>query len=336
MRGPHIARFLLPLAVASVAGGMLFSNTSDAEADPQTGILPPAKSAAHVHIINGSALESVRDNIAIIQWTSNNPGGSDEHFGVVHYGTDPEHLSEMAKSHIRLNQGHPETVFRVRVDGLKPQTTYYYTVDSQQSNGKSDGVKSTVKHFTNPLSSYRDVKRLALRLLWQIWGGEKRTEALSDRSMGRRRRGSSDRKKDLSERRDLAGAAVVANSVGRGQEKAAVCLAPTIPHHRICVLETIGLLHSLPPFSAIKQNAPSRDVSASETVYRHLSRFRLTLRVVFQPSQTAIDQTSLSNPARSQDVELRHRWHFECTKAIGEPNQPSQSHSARLAYCVGE
>jgi hypothetical protein len=90
MRGPHIARLLLPLAVASVAGGMLFSNTSDSEAGPQTGILPPAKAAAHVHIISGPALESVRDNIAIIQWTSNHPGGSDEHFGIVHYGTDPK------------------------------------------------------------------------------------------------------------------------------------------------------------------------------------------------------------------------------------------------------
>jgi hypothetical protein len=33
--------------------------------------------------------------------------------------------------------------------GLKPQTTYYYTVDSMQGNGKSDGVKSTVNDFTN-------------------------------------------------------------------------------------------------------------------------------------------------------------------------------------------
>ena len=91
-----------------------------------------------------------KDNDAIITWTSNNPGGSDQHFGVVHYGTDPNHLSETAKSPIRLNQNHSYTVFRVRVNGLKPQTTYYYTVDSMQGNGKSDGVKSTVAHFTNP------------------------------------------------------------------------------------------------------------------------------------------------------------------------------------------
>jgi hypothetical protein len=92
----------------------------------------------------------VKDNIAIIRWTCNNPGGSDEHFGVVHYGTDREHLSETAQSHIRLNQGHKETVFRVRVAGLKPNTTYYYTVDSMGASNKSDGVKSAVKQFTNP------------------------------------------------------------------------------------------------------------------------------------------------------------------------------------------
>jgi phosphodiesterase/alkaline phosphatase D-like protein len=92
----------------------------------------------------------VRNNTAIIRWTSNNPGGSDEHFGVVHFGTDAGQLSQMAKSHIRLNQNHSYTVFRVRVDGLKPQTTYYYTVDSMQATGKSDGVKSSVHQFANP------------------------------------------------------------------------------------------------------------------------------------------------------------------------------------------
>ena len=30
----------------------------------------------------------------------------------------------------------------------KPQTTYYYKVDSEEANGRSDGVKSTVNQFT--------------------------------------------------------------------------------------------------------------------------------------------------------------------------------------------
>ena len=68
-----------------------------------------------VEITQGPALEVARDDLAIIMWTTNNPGGTDDHFAVVYYGTDPKDLSQMAKSHIRLNGGHPETVFRVRV-----------------------------------------------------------------------------------------------------------------------------------------------------------------------------------------------------------------------------
>src|SRR5712664_227544 len=88
-----------------------------------------------------------RGNLTIIRWTSDNPGGSPEHFGVVHYGTDPKNLSQTAKSHIRLNPTHSYTVFRVRMDNLKPRTRYYYTVDSTEPNGRSDGVTSPVKTF---------------------------------------------------------------------------------------------------------------------------------------------------------------------------------------------
>ena len=150
MRRLPLYGFLVPLAITVMAGGVLFATPSDAQSAYQPKILPPAKPVARVQITRGPALESVRDNTAIIRWTSNNPGGSDEHFGVVHFSTDSGNLSQVAKSHIRLNQNHAETVFRVRIDGLKPRTTYYYTVDSMQANGKSDRVKSGVNHFFNP------------------------------------------------------------------------------------------------------------------------------------------------------------------------------------------
>ena len=134
-----------------VTGILHFTNAAIAQVGGYTPkILPPAKAAAHVHITQGPEIESVTDKLAIIRWTSNNPGGSDEHFGVVRYGTDPQHLSETAKSHIRLNQNHSYTVFRVQVDNLNPKSTYYYTVDSMQGNGRMDGVKSPVRHFTTP------------------------------------------------------------------------------------------------------------------------------------------------------------------------------------------
>jgi len=120
-------------------------------------ILPPAKQADHVKIIKGPALEIALDNLAIVRWTTTNPGGDDEHFAVAHYGTNPSDLSQTAKSHIRLNRTHPETIFRVRILGLKPQTTYYYWVTSMGANGKSDGVKSAVTQFTTPATGQRIV-----------------------------------------------------------------------------------------------------------------------------------------------------------------------------------
>jgi phosphodiesterase/alkaline phosphatase D-like protein len=134
---------VLMLAVAA-CGSLLTSNPARAQ------LIPPAKKAAHVEITQGPELESAKDLEVIIRWTSNNPGGSDEHFGVVHYGKNPADLSHSAKSHIRLNQGHAQTVFRVRVDGLEPHTTYYYKVDSEQANGTSDGVTSPVNKFSTP------------------------------------------------------------------------------------------------------------------------------------------------------------------------------------------
>ena len=109
---------------------------------------PTVKKTDHVQIRQGPELERNDRYLTIITWTSNNPGGSPEHYGVVHYGTGPNSLTETAKSPIRLNPTHDYTVFRVRMDNLKPRTTYYYSVDSVGSNGDSDRVRSPVKSFT--------------------------------------------------------------------------------------------------------------------------------------------------------------------------------------------
>jgi phosphodiesterase/alkaline phosphatase D-like protein len=135
-------RLLLMLVVVAAAGSLLLSNPTSAQ------FVPAAKKAAHVRILKGPELESASEDLTIIRWTSNNPGGSPEHFGVVHYGTDPKNLSQTAKSHIRLNPTHSYTVFRVRIQDLNPRTTYYYKVESVDASGTSDGVTSPVKTFT--------------------------------------------------------------------------------------------------------------------------------------------------------------------------------------------
>ena len=139
MNGLH-----LTLAITITAGSVLSTNPTAAQ------LLPPAKKAERVEITRGPELELATNHLTIIRWTVNNPGGSDVHYGIVRYGTDPEDLSQTAKNPIRLNQGHQYTTFRVRIEGLKPQTTYYYTVTSEESNGKSDGVKSAVNKFITP------------------------------------------------------------------------------------------------------------------------------------------------------------------------------------------
>ena len=127
------------LLAISILGGSLFAQESRTTAK-----------AAVVKITQGPKIELAKKHLTIVNWTTNNPGGSPVHYGIVHYGTDPNKLIETAESPIRLNPDHPSTVFRVRLADLKPRTTYYYTVDSIEASGKSDGVKSPVHHFTTP------------------------------------------------------------------------------------------------------------------------------------------------------------------------------------------
>ena len=144
---------ILKLAIAAAVGTLISSNPIFAQKLPpakKAEILPPAKKAARVTITRGPVLESASDYLTVIRWITTNPGGSDVHFGIVHYGTDPKDLSQRANSQIRINRGHPETMFRVRLEGLKPRTSYYYKVTSIESNGKSDGVESPVSKFTTP------------------------------------------------------------------------------------------------------------------------------------------------------------------------------------------
>ena len=135
---------LVKLALTTTVVSLFFSNPTTAQ------VLPPAKKAARVAITKGPVPELISDYVTFIRWITTNPGGSDVHFGLVHYGTDPKDLSQTAKSEVRVNRGHPETMFRVRMDGLKPRTTYYYKVTSIESGGKSDGVESQVSQFTTP------------------------------------------------------------------------------------------------------------------------------------------------------------------------------------------
>ena len=118
-----------------------------------SGSLPAQESpitprAERVRFSEGPEVPLVGGYLTVIRWTVDNPGGMPVHYGIVHYGTNPKTLSQTAKNSIRLNPYHSSTVFRVNLYDLPPKTTYYYTVESQDSKGKSDGVTSPIKTFT--------------------------------------------------------------------------------------------------------------------------------------------------------------------------------------------
>ena len=137
-------RPLLAVGIILTAGSLTFPSGTAAEQSLAS------EKAASVHIIEGPALESATDSSAIIRWTTNNPGGSDLHYAIVHYGTAPQNLAARSRSPNRRNRNHPSMTFRVRVDGLRPGKTYHYWVESVQANGISDRVTSPVNRFTTP------------------------------------------------------------------------------------------------------------------------------------------------------------------------------------------
>src|SRR6266700_2847534 len=100
-RGPAMNRLLLKLAMSVVAASLFYSTPAAAQVAPST------EKAASIKITQGPEIERADPYLTIVRWTTNNPGGSPEHYGVVHYGTSPKDLSQTAKSPIRLNPGHP-------------------------------------------------------------------------------------------------------------------------------------------------------------------------------------------------------------------------------------
>ena len=130
-------KVLLTLSIMVLSGSLLAQES------------PTTPKAARVQITQGPEI-ALASWFTVIRWTTNNPGGSPVHYGIVHYGTGPKDLSQTAKNPIRLNPYHSSTVFRVHLYNLRPRTTYYYRVDSMEANGKRDGVTSPVQNFTTP------------------------------------------------------------------------------------------------------------------------------------------------------------------------------------------
>lgn len=93
-------------------------------------------------ITNGPDVKKVTDTVAEISWDTDAPGSS-----IVKYGTSPNALNETAEEPWGGNKdakGYNHTVW---VKNLKPNTTYYFVVDTGQGAGTGTQTQSQPKEF---------------------------------------------------------------------------------------------------------------------------------------------------------------------------------------------
>ena len=106
-----------------------------AEAGAAAGNLENGK----VQITNGPVIEGAGGNSATIAWSTNIPGSTR-----VTYGTDINDLNELAEA----PWGQGGRTHRVQLKNLKPNTTYFFQVETGQAAGSE--VESHVYTFKTP------------------------------------------------------------------------------------------------------------------------------------------------------------------------------------------
>jgi phosphodiesterase/alkaline phosphatase D-like protein len=101
---------------------------------------PPRDEA--VRIIDGPRVEGTGHNWAVIAWTTNAASSS-----VVHYGNERNDLRETGQSPYVDNDNVANQTHRVRLTNLRPNSTYFFLVDSGQGEGTGTGAKSQISQF---------------------------------------------------------------------------------------------------------------------------------------------------------------------------------------------
>jgi phosphodiesterase/alkaline phosphatase D-like protein len=102
-----------------------------------------APKAQAVKITDGPRVEGTGPTWAVIAWTTNTGGSS-----IVRYGTSANSLSQTAKSVYADNDKTKAQNHRVHLKNLKPNTKYFFQVDSGQGEGTGTEAKSSVAEFT--------------------------------------------------------------------------------------------------------------------------------------------------------------------------------------------
>jgi len=94
-------------------------------------------------ITDGPRVEGTGPTWAVSAWTTNTGGSS-----VIHYGTSANSLNQTAKSAYADNDKTKAQNHRVHLKNLKPNTKYFFQVDSGQGEGTGTDAKSSVAEFT--------------------------------------------------------------------------------------------------------------------------------------------------------------------------------------------
>jgi hypothetical protein len=94
-------------------------------------------------ITHGPNIEYIGPHSAEIAWTTSTGGSA-----VIHYGTDPNNLNQVAQTAYDKGDGAEHVTHRVLIKNLQPKTKYYFVVDSGQGQGTGTEVKSQVSSFT--------------------------------------------------------------------------------------------------------------------------------------------------------------------------------------------
>jgi phosphodiesterase/alkaline phosphatase D-like protein len=100
------------------------------------GSFKTAASQSQFGITRGPLIETVGKDTVIVSWSTNARSSS-----LVHYGASPDQLDQTAQAPWGQER------HRVTVRGLKPDTRYYFQVESAQAEGSGLSAKSSVAPF---------------------------------------------------------------------------------------------------------------------------------------------------------------------------------------------
>jgi hypothetical protein len=117
------------LAIGCIAltfGNQAFAEGKDEEPDQA------------IRITKGPVIEFVSDHSAVIAWSTNVNSAT-----VLHYGTSDHKLTERAESNYRGR------THRVHLLDLRPNTTYYFQVESPHAQGTGN-TEDRVESFHTP------------------------------------------------------------------------------------------------------------------------------------------------------------------------------------------